>query len=238
MAVCCVCLMSMYIYLCMHSCMYLELFFLVYLILVLVHFFYCYHLNVYLVSCLYCIVSTSSVNALVVNSLFQVTIAFHLYIYIFFFVTCQFHQFGSQCAVAMLDQCFIITFLKNNFSSADHRPIESRNHLTTAEFIPTPIFIGSLVFVFLLASGLGFIVGFKVSTCKDSQDNDSTIDDATANLRVHQENDHYYAKPDNRAPTKYNNYWDGSPRAGKVPNNGSEFRPVNTYTNVKGKTYL
>ncbi|XP_029633107.1 semaphorin-1A isoform X3 [Octopus sinensis] len=122
--------------------------------------------------------------------------------------------------------------------SDDHRPIESRNHLTTAEFIPTPIFIGSLVFVFLLASGLGFIVGFKVSTCKDSQDNDSTIDDATANLRVHQENDHYYAKPDNRAPTKYNNYWDGSPRAGKVPNNGSEFRPVNTYTNVKGKTYL
>lgn len=121
----------------------------------------------------------------------------------------------------------------------------SQDNVASAQTIPTSIFIGSLVLVFLFAGVLGFIIGFKVSTCRTPGECDSPLDDPKANLHHHhhhhhhrQDSDHYYAKPDNIVPTKYNNVWDCNPRGNKVPNTSADFRSVNNYTNVRGKTYL
>lgn len=122
---------------------------------------------------------------------------------------------------------------------------QTLDNVASAQMIPTSIFIGSLVLVFLFAGVLGFIIGFKVSTCRTPGECESPLDDPKANLHHHhhhhhhrQDTDHYYAKPDNIVPTKYNNVWDCNPRGNKVPNTSTDFRSVNNYTNVRGKTYL
>ena len=97
---------------------------------------------------------------------------------------------------------------------------QSLDNVASAQMIPTSIFIGSLVLVFLFAGVLGFIIGFKVSTCRTPRRVWLTpLMTLRPNLHHHhhhhhhrQEADHYYAKSQiTLVPTKYNNVWDCNP---------------------------